>query len=132
MTREKVDLVKQAIAAFDARDIESLAPLMTEDHEWFGAFLGRVEGGSYRGREGMERYFAEADTTWRSFRSNVTTFHDLGDKVLSVGRLEGEGKTSGVAVDTPFAMVSEFRGGKLSRTHAYPSEDEAREAAAAG
>lgn len=124
-----MEIVKRAISAFDSRDIESLAPLMTDDHEWFGALRASVEGGSYRGRQGMERYFADAAGTWASFSSVIDEFHDLGDRVLSLGRLEGRGKASGIAVDSPFAMISELRDGKISRTLAYLDQSEAIKAA---
>jgi SnoaL-like domain len=92
MSQENVDTLKRAIDAFDRRDIESLALLVTSDFEWFGALLGSVEGGSYSGRDGMERYFADAADTWEEFRSVTGEFRDLDDRVLAVGRLEGRGK----------------------------------------
>lgn len=125
MSQENVQTLMRAVRAFDARDIDALTALMTDDHEWFGALLGGVEGGSYRGRAGMERYFSEAEATWEDFRSVVDECRDLGDRVLVIGRLEGRGKTSGVIVDTPFWMISDFHAAKLSRTRAYLDEKRA-------
>ncbi len=128
MSRENVEKIERAIDAFDRRDMDSLAPLITEDFEWAGAFMGSVEGGSFRGREGMERFFAEAADTWEEFRSVAEEYRDLGDRVLVLGRLEGRGKASGVVVDTPFSMICDFRGGKVSRTRAYLDRAEALKA----
>jgi ketosteroid isomerase-like protein len=129
MSQENVEILKRAIDAFDRRDIESLALLMTSDFEWFGALLGSVEGGSYSGRDGMERYFADAADTWEEFRSVTGEFRDLDDRVLAVGRLEGRGKGSGVLVDVPYWMLADFRNGELSKCRAYLDRDEALRAA---
>ena len=129
MSQAKVEMLKEAIDAFNRRDIDSLMALTTPDFEWFGALLGKVEGGSYHGREGMERYFADAADTWEEFRSVADEFRDLDDRVLALGRLEGRGKGSGISVDAPFWMLVDFRNDKLSRTRSYLDHGEALRAA---
>jgi ketosteroid isomerase-like protein len=104
-----VEIAKRCVGAFDRRDLDELAKTVTADYEWVGAFLGVVEGGSYRGREGMARYFSEAEQTWASFSVSGEEFRDLGDRVLVLGRMKGRGRSSGVEVDTPYTMVVEFR-----------------------
>jgi uncharacterized protein len=94
-----------------------------------GAFLGTVEGGSYRGREGLARYFRESEETWSELNVSAEEFRDLGDTVLVLGRMEGRGRSSGVRVDTPYTMIVEFREGKISRSRAYLDHDEALRAA---
>ncbi len=129
MSQANVEMLKRAIDAFNRRDIDSFAPLTTPDFEWFGALLGKVEGGNYRGREGMERYFADAADTWEEFRSVADEFRDLDDRVLALGRLQGRGKGSGITVDASFWMLADFRDGKLSRTRSYLDHGEALRAA---
>ena len=129
MSQENVEMLKRAIDAFNRRDIDSLMALATPDFEWFGALLGKVEGGSYHGREGIERYFADAADTWEEFRSAADEFRHLDDRVLALGRLEGRGKGSGITVDAPFWMLADFRNGKLSRTRSYLDRGEALRAA---
>jgi ketosteroid isomerase-like protein len=129
MSQEDVELAKRCIDAFDPRDLDGLAETITADYEWVGAFLGVVEGGSYRGREGMARYLSEAEETWESFSVCGQEFRDLGGMVLVPGRMEGRGRGSGVELDTPYTMVDEFRGGKVSRSRAYLDHAEALRAA---
>jgi ketosteroid isomerase-like protein len=126
---EYVEVAKQCVDAFDRRDLDELAEIIAVDYEWVGAFLGIVEGGSYRGREGMARYFAEAKETWEYLSVSGEEFRDLGDKVLVVGRMEGRGRSSGVEVDTPYSMVVDFRDGKVVRSRAFLDHDEALRAA---
>jgi hypothetical protein len=59
-----VELVKRGRDAFNRRDIDGWADLTTSDHEFFAALARVVEGGSYRGREGIERYFVEISDAW--------------------------------------------------------------------
>ncbi|MHB8234092.1 MAG: nuclear transport factor 2 family protein [Solirubrobacteraceae bacterium] len=129
MSREQVEIARRCVDAFDRRDLDELAKTITSDYEWVGAFLGVVEGGSYRGREGMARYFSEAEETWESFCVSGEEFRDLGGRVLVLGRMEGRGRSSGVVVDTPYTMIVEFRDGKVSRSRAYLDHAEALRAA---
>lgn len=124
-----MELARRAAEAFNQRDLDAFAALMTEDFEWVGAFLGNVEGGSYRGREGLERYFREAQEKWEGFEAPGLEFRDLGNRVLVLGRMKGRGRTSGVELQTTYTMVVEFRGGKISRSHAYLSHGETLRAA---
>src|ERR1700730_13784680 len=119
MTQENVEVVKRGIDAFNRRDVETLAEITTEDYEWFPAFAGIVEGGSYSGREGIEAYFQAAGDTWEDVRLIAEEFQDLGHRVLMLGRVEGRGRGSGVEVDAPHAAVWDFRGGRISRTRGY-------------
>jgi ketosteroid isomerase-like protein len=129
VSQENVEIAKRGIDAFNKRQIDELAETLTADYEWVGAFLGTVEGGSYRGREGMARYFSEAEETWRELNISAEEFRDLGDTVLVLGRMEGRGRSSGVRVDTPYTMIVEFREGKVSRSRAYLDHAEALRAA---
>lgn len=129
MSQQNVEIAKRGVDAFNRRDIDEFAETFTADYEWVGAFLGVVEGGSHRGREGLARYFSEAEETWSELNVSGEEFHDLGDRVLVLGRMEGQGRTSGVRVDTPYTMIVEFREGKVSRSRAYLDHAEALRAA---
>jgi ketosteroid isomerase-like protein len=88
-----------------------------------------VEGGGYRGREGIETYMSEIRDTWEELRIVGAEFRDLGDRVLVLGRAEGRGRGSGVPVDTSHGFVVELRGDKLSRVRTYLDHGEALRAA---
>lgn len=81
------------------------------------------------GREGMSRYFAESEETWETFNASAEEFRDLGDRVLVLGRMRGRGRASGVEVDTEYAMVVEFRVGRVCRSRGYLDRGEALRAA---
>jgi ketosteroid isomerase-like protein len=129
MSQENVEVVKRAIDAFNRRDADGLAEFLTPDCEWFPAMLREVEGMSFQGREGLDEYFAAVSDTWEEFRIVVDEFRPFGDdRVLGLGRIEGRGRGSGVQVETPWAVVYDFDGDKLSRIHAFLGHDEALKA----
>jgi ketosteroid isomerase-like protein len=129
MSREDVEIAMRAVDAFNRRDLESYDEFWTPDYEWLPAMPGLVAGDSYRGREGVERYFRETGDTWEDLHVAVEEVRDLSGRVLALGRLEGRGKGSSVPVDAPFGVVIEFRDGKISRVRGYLDHSEALRAA---
>ena len=129
MSREKVDIARRGIDAFNRGDVEALAADTTEEVELFPALAGAVEGGGFHGRGGIEAYFQITAETWDEFRILAEDFYDLGDGVLVVGRIWGRGKGSRVPVEAPNAIVMDFRGTKVWRIHSYFDQAEAQDVA---
>jgi ketosteroid isomerase-like protein len=90
---------------------------------------GAVERGHYLGREGMETYMRDIDEIYESFSAVYGEWHDLGDRVLGLGRYEARGRGSGVPIQAPLAGIYAFRDGKLSRCRNYLDHSEALRAA---
>lgn len=129
MSQENVEIAKRVMDAYNRRDVDAYVDCATPDFELVPVFVGAVEGGSYQGREGIERVFEATRDTWDDYRIVADEFRDLGDRVLLVGRAEGRGRSSGVSVDAPFGSVVDFRGGKISRIRSYLDHGEALRAA---
>ena len=55
MSQENVAIAKRLMDAYNRRDVDAYVECATADFELFPVFVGAVEGGSYRGREGIER-----------------------------------------------------------------------------
>lgn len=127
MSQENVEVATQAIEAFNANDVDVFAALTTPDFEWSPSMVA-IEGETYRGRKGIEKYFASIDDAWEKFLILREEVRDLGDLVVMVGRLEGRGKGSGVPVNASLGMVFDFRGGAISRIRGYLDRAEALEA----
>ncbi|MCW3027521.1 MAG: hypothetical protein JWN81_732 [Solirubrobacterales bacterium] len=125
MSQENVEIVKRALAAFSRGEAEAFAELTTPDIEWKTG-LGAIEGGEiFHGHEGVERYFARLSGAWEEFRFLPAEFHDRGEVVLVLGRLEGRGRSGGVPVDSAVGAVWELRDGKIWRLRAYLDHAEA-------
>jgi uncharacterized protein len=124
MSQENVRIVRAALDAFSNGDADAFAALTTPDLEWRTG-LSAVEGEIFRGREGVETYFARLAGAWDSFRFLADDYRDLGDVVIALGRLRGQGRGGGVPVDSPVGAVWDLRDGKVWRLRAYLDHGEA-------
>lgn len=125
MSEKHVEITRQGIDALNRREVDTFADLTTADFALFPALDRTVEGHSYRGREGIERYFEMVSDTWEEFNVLGDELRDLGDCVLVLGRVEARGRGSGVEVDAPFASIVDLHDGKMSRVRGYLDHGEA-------
>ncbi|HEY4451531.1 MAG TPA: nuclear transport factor 2 family protein [Solirubrobacteraceae bacterium] len=128
MSQANVEIVGRSIDALNRRDLDRFVDLTTPDYELLPAMTG-FAGTSFRGRAGVESYFAELHDAWEEFRVIGEEFHDLGDRVLVLMRVEGRGRGSGIPVDALQAIIVDLRGEKISRTRSYLDRAEALRAA---
>jgi ketosteroid isomerase-like protein len=128
MAQESVALAKNAVAAFNRRDVPGLVEIVTDDFEWV-TWTGALQPTVYRGAGGLENYFRDADV-WEVLNLEIGEFRDLGDSVLVVGVFHARGGGSGVEIDAPYYSVFFMDGGKLARVLSFRSEAEALAAAA--
>ena len=128
MSRETVETGMRWVDAFNRRDIDGMVELTTPDFEWVPA-MAAIEGEIFRGREGIEMYRGRLDEAWEDLRAVADEYRDLGDRALFVGRMVGRGRVSGVPVETPLGVVTEFRDGVISVIRTFLDHDEALRAA---
>jgi ketosteroid isomerase-like protein len=128
MSLENVAVAERAMDAFNQRDIDAFIQPTAADFEWFPALGRAVEGGSFRGREGVETYFEALHATWEEVRLVADEVRGLGESVIWLGRIEGRGRGSGVPVDAPMGAVFDFRGRKVWRARSYLDHAEALKA----
>ena len=90
MARDKVDVAKRVVDAYNRRDVDGLfAELATPDFEWYPGIVRALDGGGYRGREGVDRFAADTSENWAELQIIAEEFRDLGDRVLVLGRIKG-------------------------------------------
>ena len=119
MARDKVDVARRVVDAYNRRDVDGLfAELATPDFEWHPAARA-LDGGVYRGREGVERVAADTIENWEELENVAAEFRDLGDRVFVLGRLKGRGKSSGAPIDQSYAGIFDFRGDRIWRYRVY-------------
>jgi ketosteroid isomerase-like protein len=123
MSQEDVRLARNAVAAFNRRDVDALVELTTDDFEWV-TWTGTVEPTAYHGAEGLARYFRDADV-WELLNLDAREFRELGDEVLVVGMFHARGGGSRLEVSVPYYSAFFTSGGKLARVLSFRTEDEA-------
>jgi hypothetical protein len=126
MSQENVEIVRQAVEAFNRREVP--VELLDPEIEWIED--PRYPGAqTYRGPEGVERSIGKWWETWASQTMRVDGMATAGDKVAYWGVVKARGTDSEVTVSAPFGAVSELRDGLLVRHHLLAGRDEALEAA---
>lgn len=118
------ETVRRGIDAYNAGDVDTLLEL-SDPEVTMVPVRALLEGGEYRGHDGVRRFLADMDEDWESRRIEVDEIEQLGDGVLVLGSFVAVGR-SGTEVRYPLAWHSLYRDGKLLRLTAYSDQQAAR------
>ena len=127
MSQENLGLARNAVAAFNRRDVPALVEMVTDDFQWV-TWTGTVESTVYQGAGGLASYFRDANV-WEVLNLDAQEFRDLGDEVLVVGMFHARGGGSGVEIHAPYYSAFFMSDGRLARVLSFRTEVEALEAA---
>ena len=127
MSEENVEVVRRALDAFAADDVESLLQFMDPEIE-FEPHLAMVEG-NYAGHDGVREFMTDAVESLRVTGINHAESRDLGERVLAFGSLHFRGAASGIEDDVPFAIVARVSHGRIQHLKDYGNKTVALEAA---
>lgn len=124
MSAEDVETIRTGIEAYNAKDVDGL--LRTADDQVVLIPLrSLLEGGEYRGPDGLRRFMADMDEDWSERAIEVDEVRDLEDRVLVLGDFHGVGRASGAEVRYPVAWLCEMRDGKLAHMRAFSDRETA-------
>lgn len=129
MESENVEIIRRGFVAYNLGDVEAVLETADPDIE-FVPLRSLVVGGSYRGHDGIRRFFEDLDEEWENFSIANEEFRDREDSVLLLGEFEARGKASGMQVHSPVAWLFELSAGKVVRMRAYSNQEEALRALA--
>jgi ketosteroid isomerase-like protein len=129
VSREKVEIARRSIEAFNRWSADDFFALATGDFEWFPAMPVTVGGSAYTGRDGIERYMRDIGETWEEYRVAAEEFRELDEGVLVLGRIEGRGRSSRAQVQAPFGILIDFRDGRMRRIRTFLDRGQALAAA---
>ena len=124
MPQENVRLVERAIAAINARDIESYRACCTEDVK-LETPMAPV-GGMYEGIGGIRRFFSDIEEAAPDFRIEIDRVEALNSKrVLAFMRTSSTGRASGIRMAAPSTNVYDLIDGKISHVRIFFDREEA-------
>jgi uncharacterized protein len=129
MAEGNVELVRRLLSAFDRADYEVTLEALDPEVEWqvpAGVAIGEEV---YRGRDEVQKGFAEWLAAWAAYRFEPEEMLDYGDHVVVGGMQIGRGRDSGAEVRLPTFSVFTLRDGKITRHRSYRDRAEALEAA---
>ena len=128
MSEENVEAYKRAVEASNRRDLEAMLEEFDPEVEWYPQVVG-LGSEVYRGAEGIRELFADMEETIPDAFFEVFEIRDLGDRLLSFGRLRAHGSESGAPTEVPFSQLIHFRDGKATVLRTFLDPKEALEAA---
>jgi ketosteroid isomerase-like protein len=123
VSQANLELARNAVAAFNRRDVAALVEMVAEDFEWV-TWTGTVEPTVYRGTEGLARYFRDADV-WEVLNLDIQEFRDLEDRLFVIGTFHARGGGSGAEVRVPYYSAFFVSEGRLARVLSFRTEEEA-------
>jgi ketosteroid isomerase-like protein len=98
--------------------------------EWTPTIVGGPERATYRGRDGLARWYAERDDSFGEARVEIEECRAVGrDVVVLLGRSLATGRASGAEVIEEVGIVFGFDDGRIRIDRACASHREAEEAA---
>src|SRR2546423_7651286 len=115
MSQENVEIVRQALDAFDRSDRAAYLALCDPDYEVV-PMRDWPEAGAIRGREAAWDFYVKATEAFETFDSVDAELIDAGvDRVLVRRGGAVRGRASGADVEFNSWIVTTFREGKLLR-----------------
>lgn len=126
-----VELYREALDAWNRRDLVSILEQATPDFEFHTAQLFPNIDSVYKGREGMVEFWTSfIEEPWALLRLDVEEMIDVGDdRVLALVTFTGVERDSSTEVTLQYAHLATFRGADVARIDAFSDWDQARKAA---
>jgi ketosteroid isomerase-like protein len=131
MAHEDLQAAREGFRALAEEGYEALLERAHPEFEMTTPVGLAAEPQTYRGREGLRRWFTSFYEVMDDIRVEPETFEDLGgSRVLVVATLRATGQRSGLEAAQASFMVITLADGLMRRIEFYPDADSAREAAA--
>jgi ketosteroid isomerase-like protein len=123
-------LAQQVMDLANARDLDGFFELVHPDVEFHSALASPVEGRIYRGRTGLEEYFADIDDVFSEIRwMGYEIVTNEGDQAVIIFHLIATGRGSGVPLKRSPVQVWTMRDGRLWRNVVFATVEDALAAA---
>ena len=122
-----VEIVERGFAAFNEGGVEGIIPYIHPDFEATTPPELASEPDTYRGHEGIRRWFESFEDVMDEIRWDARGFREVGDRVLVEFTLRARGKTTGLEFGQDAVMIWELRDGLAIRVSLYPTLDAALE-----
>ena len=127
MSQENVEIVGLAHDRLNEGEIDGLIALCDGDFELdMSARLVNPE--TYRGHEGIRRFYREVSEVWEDFRWEPLRFFGAADKVVVLLHSHGRGRGSGLEMARDAAMVWTVREDRAVSVRFYVDQAAALEA----
>jgi ketosteroid isomerase-like protein len=130
MSRENVEIVREAWDAWSRGDAAALFEFYDPEVEWDMSHSYVPDMGVFHGHEGIREFFGEWRAFFAEYWAEAQEFIEVGDSVIVRVHQGGRGRSSTVGVEMPaYWQLYRLRDGRAVRVEIYRDEEEARTAA---
>jgi ketosteroid isomerase-like protein len=127
MSQEKVEIVRQAFAAFKREGPEGFLPFLDPQVTVFDPDL--PGGGEFKGHDGFLAFMGQVLDSFEDYLIEAEEVFDAGDRVVVFSYHRGMGKSSGAPFELRDAQVWAFDEAGAVRVDLYLDRSMALEAA---
>jgi uncharacterized protein len=124
-----VEIVRTGFEALERGGVEELLPFVHPEFETTIPSGLAVEPDTYRGHEGIRRYFDSFYEVMDEVHFIPDEFIQVGERVVVPVRVVARGKETGIAAEQRVFQVWSLRAGKAIRVEVFATREEAIEAA---
>jgi ketosteroid isomerase-like protein len=125
MSQENVENLRLAYEAFSSGDIGRILAFAHPEFEAVVPPELSAEPDTYRGHDGIRRYFQSFEDAMDDIRFQPEQLWDAGESVVALVRLTAKGRQTGIPVEQRIAQVWTVLDGKAVALRTYPSLSEA-------
>jgi ketosteroid isomerase-like protein len=122
---KNADVIMQINEAFNSGDLERMLAFMHPDFETEVPARFSAEPDTYRGHEGMRRYFDSFHEAMDDIRFHQDDVREAGETVLARVRLTARGRSTAIPVEQRFVQAWTVREGKAVSLRSYETLPEA-------
>jgi ketosteroid isomerase-like protein len=109
VSQERVELVRQGFAAWNAEDPQWVLEHMSPEVEWITPDTDPYPG-TYRGYAGVQEFWTRWRTAVGRLHFAIEELIDAGDQVVVIARRRARNEQTGLSVDDKIAQVLTFDG----------------------
>jgi ketosteroid isomerase-like protein len=128
LTSQDTEIVRRGFEAFNRDSVEGILPFIHPEFEATTPPDLASEPDTYRGHDGVRRWFDSFREVMEEIRWDPRAFHEEGGRVVVEFTLRARGKTTGLDFGQEAVMVWELKDGKAVGLELYPTLEEARAA----
>jgi ketosteroid isomerase-like protein len=127
MSRENVELLRRFNELVDSEGFEAVLPMIAPEFEFFTPADMAAEPDTYRGPEGVRRWFESFYDAMDEVRFVAERYVDAGDWVVVSSKLVTRGRHSGLVAERPVVLAWAIRDGRAVSLRLFATEEEAFE-----
>jgi hypothetical protein len=128
MSGRNVEIIREGFEALSEGGVEALLPLVHPEFEMTTPANLAAEPDTYRGPEGVRRYFDSFYEAMDEVRFEPAEFREAGERVIAPSTLTARGRATGIEAKQEVVLVWTLRDERVIRIEVFATLDEALEA----